>query len=42
MVDLRPKHTFIITPFEADYLSKERIRRVCLNTFIRKYLPRLG
>jgi uncharacterized protein len=39
--DLKSKNNFIITPFETDYLSKEGVRRVSLDIFIKKYLPKL-
>lgn len=39
--DLKSKNNFIITPFETDYLSKEGVRRVSLDVFIKKYLPKL-
>jgi hypothetical protein len=41
IADMKSKNNFMITPMDADYLSKEGIRRVGLKTFISKYLPKL-
>ncbi|MBS1486602.1 MAG: DUF4143 domain-containing protein [Bacteroidetes bacterium] len=41
IADLKSKNNFVITPFETDYLSQEGVRRVSLDVFIKKYLPKL-
>ncbi|MBY0434614.1 MAG: ATP-binding protein [Cyclobacteriaceae bacterium] len=41
IADLKSKNNFIITPLESDFLSKEGVRRVSLEIFLKKYLPKL-
>ncbi len=41
VADLKPLQTFVITPFEVDFVSKDEIRMVGLTIFISKYLPDL-
>lgn len=39
VADLKSKNNFIITPMDTDFVSKEGVRRVSLDIFIKKYLP---
>ncbi len=41
IADLKPSQVYVITPFEVDYATKDKIRIVGLSIFVSRYLPKL-